>query len=302
MQKSLVDARDAKIVAKLMDNCRVSLREIAEHIEVSSAAVHKRMLGLEETGVIQRYRCLVHPSLLGARPIEVYGRCARPLTQAVCDALGAHPSVFEVTVASQDYAYITCLLRPDESAEALLQHFDNVAALSHASVRAYDLGRAPSLVLSPLDCRIVRALAYHARRPLSEVARKLDETEPMIAQRLALLEDARALVFTVELGTAMADGHWAVLEMQTRAELSETALQERIEGASTVLWTTRFADAPHTHHAWIWSPTSGAMQRTRELLLSDDRVASATPSLVVASRIYPVWIQEELRARGEGRS
>jgi hypothetical protein len=68
-----------------------------------------------------------------------------------------------------------------------------------------------------------------------------------------------------------------------------------------VLWTTRFADASSVHHAWIWSPTSGAMQRTRELLLRDERVVSATPSLVVASRIYPVWIQEALRVRGEVR-
>jgi DNA-binding Lrp family transcriptional regulator len=299
-RSALVDVRDAKIVAKLMDSCRVPLREIGEHIEVSAAAVHKRMLGLEEQGVIQRYRCLVHPALLGAQPLEVYGRCARPLTQAVCDALGEHPSVFEVTVASHDHAYVTCLLRPEESTEALLRHFEHVAGLRDASVRTYDLGRAPQLALSPLDCRLIRALAYHARRPLSEVARKLDETEAMVAQRLLLLEEAHALVFTVELGTAMADGHWAVLEMETRSALTE-GLQALIEGTSTVLWTTRFADASNVHHAWIWSATSGAMQRTRELLLSDERVVSATPSLVVASRIYPVWIQEALRVRGEVR-
>ena len=60
-----LDEKDIELLRLLQDNARMTVKEIAEKINLTSTPVHERIKRLEETGVIKQYAALVDPSKVG---------------------------------------------------------------------------------------------------------------------------------------------------------------------------------------------------------------------------------------------
>ncbi|GGH62725.1 DNA-binding Lrp family transcriptional regulator [Filimonas zeae] len=54
-----LDAKDMAILKLLQQNARITVREIAEQVHLSTTPVHERIRRMEETGVIKQYATLV---------------------------------------------------------------------------------------------------------------------------------------------------------------------------------------------------------------------------------------------------
>lgn len=59
------DAKDARIIALLQKDCRISNAELAQQVGMSASALWRRVRVLEEAGVITRYGAVVDPDRLG---------------------------------------------------------------------------------------------------------------------------------------------------------------------------------------------------------------------------------------------
>lgn len=75
---SVADTVNARILAELRDDPRLTMTELGRRVGLSSPAVTERVRRLEETGVIQGYRLDLNPVALGL-PIAAYVRI-RPNT------------------------------------------------------------------------------------------------------------------------------------------------------------------------------------------------------------------------------
>ena len=64
MEKKM-DATDIKILEILQENARTSLKEIADHVFLSSTAVSTRIENLEKVGIITGYHAKIDPIALG---------------------------------------------------------------------------------------------------------------------------------------------------------------------------------------------------------------------------------------------
>jgi len=60
-----LDKKDKEILALLQKNARITVKEIAEKIHLTTTPVHERIKRLEQTGVINRYAALVDPGKIG---------------------------------------------------------------------------------------------------------------------------------------------------------------------------------------------------------------------------------------------
>jgi len=54
-----LDAKDLAILKLLQQNARITVKEIAENIHLSTTPVHERIKRMEETGVIKQYATLL---------------------------------------------------------------------------------------------------------------------------------------------------------------------------------------------------------------------------------------------------
>ncbi|MDO4581065.1 MAG: Lrp/AsnC family transcriptional regulator [Bacillota bacterium] len=65
-----IDEVDHQILRILQEDGRITIKELAEQVSMSSPAVAERMRRLEENGVIEGYRAVVNPNKLG---LSVHG-------------------------------------------------------------------------------------------------------------------------------------------------------------------------------------------------------------------------------------
>jgi Lrp/AsnC family leucine-responsive transcriptional regulator len=63
--KSKLDAIDEKIIELLQDNARISIKDIASQVFLSSPAVTARIERLEQNGIIIGYHAQINPEALG---------------------------------------------------------------------------------------------------------------------------------------------------------------------------------------------------------------------------------------------
>lgn len=59
---SALDAKDLAILKLLQKNARITVKEIADHIHLSTTPVHERIKRMEESGVIKQYATLLDHS------------------------------------------------------------------------------------------------------------------------------------------------------------------------------------------------------------------------------------------------
>ena len=60
-----LDSFDRKLLAVLQENCRLPQAELGERVNLSAAAVNRRLKRLSDEGVIERFAAQVRPDALG---------------------------------------------------------------------------------------------------------------------------------------------------------------------------------------------------------------------------------------------
>ena len=72
---STIDELDQRILDVLLTDSRISLKQLAEQVGLSSPSVSERLRRLEERGVIRHYTVDIDPKALGCRPSCGCGPC-----------------------------------------------------------------------------------------------------------------------------------------------------------------------------------------------------------------------------------
>ncbi|MBO8183078.1 MAG: Lrp/AsnC family transcriptional regulator [Archaeoglobus sp.] len=73
-----VDEKDVKIIKMLMDDARISYTNMAKKLNITEAAVRKRVKNLESRGVIRKYTVEIDSSKLGYNIISLTGIDTEP--------------------------------------------------------------------------------------------------------------------------------------------------------------------------------------------------------------------------------
>ncbi len=66
-----IDAIDKKLIEELQNNCKQSIKQLADKVNLSVSPTHERIKKIEESGIIKGYIGLVDPQTLG-KNLTVY--------------------------------------------------------------------------------------------------------------------------------------------------------------------------------------------------------------------------------------
>ena len=117
-----LDAVDARIVAALADNARISVADLSRRVGLSSPSVSERLKRLEEAGVIQGYTVRLSPEALGL-PLSAWLRI-RPVPgqlHKVAEILRGLPEIVECDrITGEDCFIARAHVRSVEDLEALI--------------------------------------------------------------------------------------------------------------------------------------------------------------------------------------
>ncbi|MBU6491809.1 MAG: Lrp/AsnC family transcriptional regulator [Burkholderiales bacterium] len=136
---------DRRILEALLGDGRMSLKELAEQVGLSSPSVSERLRRLEERGVIRRYTVEVDPRALGYS-LQAVVRI-RPLPgqlPSVQKLIEAIPECAECDkVTGEDCFVARLFVRSIEQLDAILDRIADKAETNTAIVKAQPIARRP---------------------------------------------------------------------------------------------------------------------------------------------------------------
>jgi len=95
-EEGMLDGTDAKLLAALAEDARISVAELARRVRLSPPSVSERLRRLEEAGVIEGYTIRINPAALGL-PVTAWLR-VRPVPgemKRVAEILQGLPEIVE---------------------------------------------------------------------------------------------------------------------------------------------------------------------------------------------------------------
>ncbi|MGP8125848.1 MAG: Lrp/AsnC family transcriptional regulator [Nitrososphaerales archaeon] len=103
----MLDTKDQKILAKLLEDGRKSVAEISDEVQVPRATVQERLKKLVDSGVIRKFVAIPDYSKLGKQVtalILVSFRSAENISQrSLAEQMSRIPGVYEVIVISGEW-------------------------------------------------------------------------------------------------------------------------------------------------------------------------------------------------------
>lgn len=139
----LIDDLDRGIIQALLADGRISLKDLAQKVGLSSPSTSERLRRLEERGVIRAFTVDVDPQALGYR-LQAIVRI-KPLPgklQAVQKLIEAIPEFSECDKVTGDDCFIGRLhLRSIEQLDAILDRITDKAETSTAIVKSQPVKR-----------------------------------------------------------------------------------------------------------------------------------------------------------------
>lgn len=100
-----VDFINYKILEKLAENSRTPLSEIAEELKIATSTVHKRVQGLQESHVIEKFTIIVNPAASSLNLVTAYIgiEVERDRLKSVIEKLKSIDEVLEIYETLEPY-------------------------------------------------------------------------------------------------------------------------------------------------------------------------------------------------------
>jgi len=200
-----MDEMDKRILTDIQRNCRMSYQELSRKYKISANAIRRRILNLEESGVIDGYSIILSPAMTdteyvfgllhtdGSRDeVEMVDEIgsSKNVVAAAAYTDGTYALVFEHH-GSSELLEVSSFLRRIEGVEQAELH--NIVG---------DIGE--KMKLSKTHLRVLKPLFEDPRLPIIEVAKRAGLTARRARRLIKELEDSGGLKFValLELGAA----------------------------------------------------------------------------------------------------
>ncbi|MEM1654980.1 MAG: Lrp/AsnC family transcriptional regulator [Nitrososphaerota archaeon] len=123
----MVRISDQELLKMLMENARMSYVEIARALNVSEAAVRKRVKRLENLGIISRYTIEVDPRKLGYEVVAIIGLDVDPEhLLSVMDELKKREEAVRLYLTSGDHMLVAeCWFKSSQELSSFIRRLES---------------------------------------------------------------------------------------------------------------------------------------------------------------------------------
>jgi len=127
-----MDKIDVILSLLLLQNSRQTYRELAKVCELSVNAVHKRVQGLIDAGIIRRFTTKISLSALNAINVIVFGESVITSQDEVREKLGNQENIYWVANGGGNFLYIGLYLRNISEMDACVSFIKDIARIENS--------------------------------------------------------------------------------------------------------------------------------------------------------------------------
>ncbi len=288
-----MDPTDLALCKMLLENSRVSIREIGDRLGLSVAAVHGRIQALRDEGVIKTFTARLNLMALGATVAFIWGTSRSASNEELFARLKRDDHVDWVAVAGAGFVYVGTYLRSAAELDAVVSFVTKEAELSNPTVGLIPMGAGlpDEPVLDRLDSRIVRALHRDARKSVADIAGELGVSAKTVGRRLGRMTRENRVELSMDWYPDAANDVISIwhLDVAPTASREEALALLANRYGQGLLFTMILTNFPRFFVAATWT---GSMKDLRDLhvRIAQEKVfARAVPNVLYTGKMFDTW-------------
>ncbi len=289
-----MDSTDISLVLMLLGNSRTPYRVLAEKLELSVNAVHRRIQELISSGVIKAFTAKLNIAFLGGASILVTGNCNSGDVSELCESIGSHEYTYWISLAGGNRLYIGAYLPNVNNLDDYLRFLDK------NSVEDVEFGIEPIAdytgdlkidELDLLDFQIVRALSNNARKQVSYMADEMGVSARTIRRRLNAMAESGLIDFSLEWYPSASKDIISILDITLNGgvEKEQRKWKMFMDHSPHFLYPFSFINQKSKVLGLVWTDTMNSLQVLNTNLRSEPDVKSVSPDILYDGFIYDTW-------------
>jgi Lrp/AsnC family leucine-responsive transcriptional regulator len=293
-----MDTIDMNLIMLLLANSRRSYVELAENLNLSVNAIHKRIQLLLETGVIRKFTAKVNLFATKAIVVFISGVSQLPSVQQIPEKLKAYDSIYWLAIGGGKYLYIGAYLKNLNELTTLVNFIKKEVGIPEPTIGIISASPSPissgskatEMVLSDLDRRIIRSLKDNARKAIADVADELKVSAKTIRRRLTQMIQHNLIELSIEWYPDKSNDIFTLIDLHLTPDATLGAATTLLKKyAPFILFYWAFVNLPNTITYVVWTNNMNELQQLRENLEKEDGVTSVVPNILYTGFIFETW-------------
>ena len=285
------------LITMLSANSRLPYAELAEKLNLSVNAVHKRIQLLIEAGVICKFTAKV--SLPAAKAIVVFvsGTSQLESFQHLPDKLRIQGSIYWLALGGGKFVYIGAHLRSLNDLDPLVNFVKKEAQIPEPTVGIMSASLPFSATQKPvdstlcdLDYRIIRSLKDNSRKAVSDVAIEVGVSAKTVRRRLERMIQNGIIDLSIDWFPDKSNDIITLTDVHLKPETDMLAAYNILKKYSpNALFYWSFVNLPNRLTYAVWTNSMNELQNLREKLEKEEGVASVTPNMLYIGYLFDTW-------------
>jgi len=294
-----MDDLDLFIIRNLLDNSRLTYRELADMTDMSVSGIHKRIRSLEDDGIINGY--IARPSIIALKYlwVAIFGTSHAKSMDIVSNELGQHENVSMVSITGGKFIYIKAYLRDISELQEYSSFVSKVAQISEPTVGIVDVPYVTTPEpLTSIDYKILKTLNRDARKPITDIADDIGISAKTVRKRLNRMIESKLVSFTIQWSPMYENTYFTLfyLFLNEGTDLNSTIQHLNKNFSKNIAYCLTFSNIPHLILLCTLTRTSKNSQIIQEELLTEG-FKDIIPHIFISIKWYDCWVDQLLRTK-----
>jgi DNA-binding Lrp family transcriptional regulator len=287
-----MDSTDIRLCLFLLSNSRTPYQELAGRLGLSINAVHKRIKGMIETGIIRTFTARVSLASLRATTVWVFGRSVADDPSKVHLRLRNNDHTYWVANSGGGYIYVGGYLKDISELDSFVSFVKKEGEIEEPTVGILPQPANPLVEsLHPLDYLILASLHKDSRKSATDVALEVHASAKTVHRRLEWMIENGLVDFSMEWYPDASNDIVSICNVEVapgvnRPEVLSTLKQSFAEN---MLVDMMFGNLPNQLTLFLWTNSMRQMDDLREKIGRAKGVESVMVNILQIGYMFDTW-------------
>ena len=294
-----MDEIDLIIIKKLIENSRVTYRELAEMVDMSITTIYKRINKLVDDGNINAF--VARPSVIALKFlwVMIFGTSKAKSMDAVSKELGQHENIDFVGITGGKFLYIAGYLRNISELQDLSVYVSKTAQMNEPTIGIIN---TPYITtpepLTTIDYKIIKSLNKDARKPITDIADDVGLSANTVRKRLNRMIKNNLVTLTIEV-TPKAENNFDTtfhLYLNEGTNIASTIQYLYEKYSQNIAHCFSYSNIPNFIQMHTWTKTAQESHKIQEELQTEG-FKDVVSHIFLYINYYDCWIDQLLRTK-----
>lgn len=296
-----MDKTDVILSTLLLADSRTPYRELADKLNLSANAIHKRIQSLIELGVIRKFTTKISLTAVQAIVVLVHGKSEAESVANLHEKLGRHGSIWWVTLGGGNYMIIGAYLKSMQEIEPLVDYVKKEALIPSPSVGIYssttsNIRFSLEKELHPLDRQIICTLSNDSRKPISDIAENVGVTAKTVRRRLTGMTRKGLIEFSIEWYPDSSNDIFTTIQLKLKPNANKSMVARMLKSYfPNLLFSYQFINIPNELLCLVWTSTMKELKEIQQRLEKEETIVSIVSNILYTGYIFDTWRDELVR-------